>query len=115
MNKCIFMGRISSDFKLAKNKKSAIFNLAVRRNKDFTDFVPIQLCGENNVENLLTYFQKGDPILVHGAYNTYKKDDETRHIFVSYDWEFPIQKPKRDNTEPGQFSPDNSPVEDTPF
>ena len=82
MNKIILIGNITKDLeiKYTKNGKAIVeFNLAVRRDKDITDFINCVAFGMQ-AENLNKYQGKGSKIAVSGEYriDIYDKTDGTR-------------------------------------
>lgn len=81
MNTCTFTGRIANDIILNKtqNGKSVMnINLAVKRNKDSTDFIPIVLWGQT-ADYIHQYSKKGDLIGVYnGTLQSRKWEDQTR-------------------------------------
>lgn len=103
--------RTGEDFKSCK------FTVAVRRDKDNTDFLECSALGKN-AEFIGRYFTKGDGIAVVGSLQQYKftaKDGtERRGYQVSVESStFPVG-PKREDV-PADEAPVNTEFEDLPF
>lgn len=84
MNKVIISGNISTDieFKTTPNGVPvAKFNVAVRRIKDETDFLPVVVWNQQ-AENVNEFCEKGSKILVDGRIQVrdYEKDGEKRYV-----------------------------------
>lgn len=103
MNKIILIGNITKDLeiKYAKNGKAIVeFNLAVRRDKDITDFINCVVFGMQ-AENLNKYQGKGSKIAVSGEYriDIYDKIDGTRgysHYVLANEIEYLSTKQKEE-------------------
>lgn len=103
MNKIILIGNITKDLeiKYAKNGKAIVeFNLAVRRDKDITDFINCVVFGIQ-AENLNRYQGKGSKIAVSGEYriDIYDKTDGTRgysHYVLANEIEYLSTKQKEE-------------------
>ena len=103
MNKIILIGNITKDLeiKYTKNGKAIVeFNLAVRRDKDITDFINCVAFGMQ-AENLNTYQGKGSKIAVSGEYriDIYDKTDGTRgysHYVLANEIEYLSTKQKEE-------------------
>lgn len=101
MNKIILIGNITKDLdiKYTKNGKAIVeFNLAVRRDKDVTDFINCVVFGIQ-AENLNRYQGKGSKIAVSGEYriDIYDKTDGTRgysHYVLANEIEYLSTKQK---------------------
>lgn len=101
MNKIILIGNITKDLeiKYTKNGKAIVeFNLAVRRDKDITDFINCVVFGMQ-AENLNRYQGKGSKIAVSGEYriDIYDKTDGTRgysHYVLANEIEYLSTKQK---------------------
>lgn len=80
MNSCDFTGRISNDIQVKKtqNGKSVTnISLAVKRNKDTTDFIQIVLWG-TSADYIGQYAKKGDLIgIYNGTLQSRKWEDKT--------------------------------------
>lgn len=80
MNSCDFTGRISNDIQVKKtqNGKSVTnISLAVKRNRDTTDFVSIVLWG-TSADYIGQYAKKGDLIgIYNGTLQSRKWEDKT--------------------------------------
>lgn len=84
MNRVILSGNISSDIDLRTTNGGspvAKFSLAVSRQKDGTDFIPI-IVWNQQAENAKEYCAKGSKILVEGRMQNreYEKDGLKCHI-----------------------------------
>lgn len=103
MNKIILIGNITKDLeiKYTKNGKAIVeFNLAVRRDKDITDFINCVVFGMQ-AENLNRYQSKGSKIAVSGEYriDIYDKTDGTRgysHYVLANEIEYLSTKQKEE-------------------
>lgn len=103
MNKIILIGNITKDLeiKYTKNGKAIVeFNLAVRRDKDITDFINCVVFGIQ-AENLNRYQGKGSKIAVSGEYriDIYDKTDGTRgysHYVLANEIEYLSTKQKEE-------------------
>ena len=103
MNKIILIGNITKDLeiKYTKNGKAIVeFNLAVRRDKDITDFINCVVFGMQ-AENLNRYQGKGSKIAVSGEYriDIYDKTDGTRgysHYVLANEIEYLSTKQKEE-------------------
>ena len=103
MNKIILIGNITKDLeiKYTKNGKAIVeFNLAVRRDKDITDFINCVAFGMQ-AENLNKYQGKGSKIAVSGEYriDIYDKTDGTRgysHYVLANEIEYLSTKQKEE-------------------
>lgn len=84
MNKVIISGNISTDieFKTTPNGVPvAKFNVAVRRIKDETDFLPV-VAWNQQAENVNEFCEKGSKVLIDGRIQVrdYEKDSEKRRV-----------------------------------
>lgn len=103
MNKIILIGNITKDLeiKYTKNGKAIVeFNLAVRRDKDITDFINCVVFGMQ-AENLNRYQGKGSKIAVSGEYriDIYDKTNGTRgysHYVLANEIEYLNTKQKEE-------------------
>lgn len=103
MNKIILIGNITKDLeiKYTKNGKAIVdFNLAVRRDKDITDFINCVVFGIQ-AENLNKYQGKGSKIAVSGEYriDIYDKTNGTRgysHYVLANEIEYLNTKQKEE-------------------
>ena len=103
MNKIILIVNITKDLeiKYTKNGKAIVeFNLAVRRDKDITDFINCVVFGIQ-AENLNRYQGKGSKIAVSGEYriDIYDKTDGTRgysHYVLANEIEYLSTKQKEE-------------------
>ena len=103
MNKIILIGNITKnlEIKYTKNVKAIVeFNLAVRRDKDITDFINCVVFGIQ-AENLNRYQGKGSKIAVSGEYriDIYHKTDGTRgysHYVLANEIEYLSTKQKEE-------------------
>ena len=103
MNKIILIGNITKDLeiKYTKNGKAIVeFNLAVRRDKDITDFINCVAFGMQ-AENLNKYQGKGSKIAVSGEYriDIYDKTNGTRgysHYVLANEIEYLNTKQKEE-------------------
>lgn len=72
MNRCCIIGRIANDLevKYVRGKEGDFatlkFNLAVNKDKDKTNFIPIRVLGKL-AENLVNYQKKGSLIGIEGS------------------------------------------------
>jgi single-strand DNA-binding protein len=76
MNKVILVGNISTDIELKQVNNSFIakFSIAINRQKDGVDFIPIVVWNKQ-AENIKKYCNKGSKILVEGRIQTRSYDD----------------------------------------
>lgn len=80
MNKVILSGRICNDIELRQSGSGKLFTnitLAVKRNKDETDFIRVAAF-DQSAEYLDKYCNKGDKLLVEGnlSVKKYSKNEE---------------------------------------
>lgn len=68
MNLVVLKGNIVNDLELKKHGDLSVvkFNLAVNRNKEVTDFIPVAVLGKM-AENTVKYCMKGSKILLRGS------------------------------------------------
>ena len=107
MNSCNFVGNITRDLeiKFANNEKGTPimkFSIAVRRDKDNTDFINC-VAFNKTAELIANYFKKGSTIGVSGRLQTGSyKNKEGMNVYTTdlnvNDITF-IDKKKRDETE----------------
>ena len=105
MNVCIFSGRIGSDIVLKKTKDGDSvldFSLAVRRNKDETDWINCSAY-KDKADFIERYFKKGSFIEIRSRLKVtpYEKDGIKRiyHNYQVMEIEFGGAK-KEDSSEP---------------
>lgn len=78
MNKVILIGRITKDIELrytTQNKAVISYTLAVKRDKDNTDFINC-VVWEKQAENMAKYCSKGSLIAIEGKITTRNYDDK---------------------------------------
>ena len=107
-----FRNRNGEDFKSCK------FTLAVRRDKDNTDFIECSSMGRN-ADFIGRYFNKGDGMLITGSLQQYEyeKDGNKRkgyQVFVE-SATFPVSKKEAAPEEPVDTAPVAADDEDLPF
>lgn len=83
MNKLILAGNISSEIKVSNTSNNftiVTFNLAVRQDKEKTNFIMLKALGKT-AELISTYCKIGDSILVEASIinNNYKDKQGTMH------------------------------------
>lgn len=86
MNLIILSGNISSDIKYSNNKIAiAEFNLAIRRDKEKTDFIRLKAFGKT-ADLINGYCKKGDTIAIEGSIrnNNYTDSQGTQHYKDDY-------------------------------
>jgi len=104
MNRIVLIGRLSSEpeVRQANGKNVTMFNLAVDRYKDATDFIPC-VAWEKRGDTIAQYCHKGDRLAVGGRLQIrqYKdRNGETRSIAEVVIEDFDLIQPKRE--EPKQ-------------
>lgn len=84
MNKVILMGRITQDLELKTFKDTIVlkFTLAVRRDKEKTDFINC-IAFNKTAETINKFFKKGSMIVIGGKIQTgsYEKDNKKVYTF----------------------------------
>lgn len=115
MNKCTFMGRVSSEIAVyqKEDKISIRFNMALnvynaKERKNESEFIRCVAFGKN-AENINKFFHKGSPILIESHVSTrpYEKDGVTRYNtdFVVDHFEFPPQDKSQNSQSQGESAP----------
>lgn len=115
MNKCTFMGRVSSEITVyqKEDKISIRFNMALnvynaKEKKNESEFIRCVAFGKN-AENINKFFHKGSPILIesHVSNGSYEKDGITRYTtdFVVDHFEFPPQDKSQNSQSQGESAP----------
>lgn len=84
MNKAILIGYICTDIELRHTQNDipvATFTLAVNRNSEESDFIPI-VVWRKQAENCSKYISKGSKVAIEGTIQTrsYEKDGQKRYI-----------------------------------
>lgn len=94
MNRIELIGRLTNEPELratANGKEVCDFNLAIRRDENNTDFLPVTVWG-TTASTLCKYCQKGDLIAVEGRLEShnYEKEDKkyTKYIVLGSRIEF---------------------------
>lgn len=125
MNKCTFLGRISSDITVyqKEDKVSIRFNMALnvynaKEKKNDSEFIRCVAFGKN-AENINKFFHKGSPILIesHVSNGSYEKDGVTRYTtdFVIDHFEFvPQEKAQNGQSQGGSAPAPATPSQGTP-
>lgn len=124
-NVVMLQGRITAqpEVKTFRNKngedfKTCKFSLAVRRDKDKTDFIECSSMGRN-ADFIGRYFNKGDGMLITGSLQQYEyeKDGNKRkgyQVFVE-SATFPVSKKEAAPEVPVDTAPVAADDEDLPF
>ena len=110
MNFVAIYGRLTAKPELRETtsqKKYARFSVAVKRDKEETDFINC-VAWNKTAETIAKYFDKGSPIIVNGSIRTssYEKDGikKTSTDILVNEFEFVSgkkeDKPKSDNYDP---------------
>lgn len=85
MNKVLVTGNITKDLEVKKSGDMDIlkFSVAVRRDKDNVDFIPVTVFGKQ-AEAVAKYCSKGSKVLVSGALriNNYEDKNKVKKISV---------------------------------
>lgn len=86
MNKVILIGRITKDIELrytTQNKAVISYTLAVKRDKDNTDFINC-VVWEKQAENMAKYCFKGSLIAIEGKITTRNYDDKNgKKVYIT--------------------------------
>lgn len=117
MNQATLSGYISTDIELRRTESGKAvcgFNLAIRRTKDITDFIPIT-CWESTAEFVSKYFKKGSRIEVIARVQRRDWEDDTgkKHYsleIVARDVEFGERAPDSGSSGKGKPAAAESPV-----
>lgn len=86
MNKAQLIGRISNDLEIRKtnsNKSILDINLAVKRDKEKTDFIRV-VCWEQRADYLNSYAKKGTLIAVVGRIETNTYEKNGNKVYTTY-------------------------------
>lgn len=97
MNNCVLKGNLTKDpmMKQKEDKVTASFTLAVKRWNDECDFI-FCMCNGKTAEVAAKYLKKGDPLLVRGALQSYKKEGVTNWFISVAEFDFIGSKKKED-------------------
>lgn len=111
MNRVNLIGRISQDLEIKTFKETKVlkFGLAVRRDKEKTDFINIT-CFNKTAETIEKYFKKGCMIGIDGkiATGSYEKDGKKVYTFeVNVDGFFFCESAKSNDSEPTKQNTSN--------
>lgn len=83
INSAVLVGRLTKDIEIrmtTNGKAVAGFSLAVRRDKDNTEFVPCRAYGKT-AELLSQYCKKGSQVGLRGFIHTYKTDNNGQAVY----------------------------------
>lgn len=85
MNKIVLTGNITKDLEIKKSGDIDVlkFSIAVKRDKDNADFIPITVFGKQ-AQAIQKYCRKGSKVLVSGALriSTYEDKNKVKRIAV---------------------------------
>lgn len=105
MNKVTLMGRITHELEIQKFKETQVlkFSLAVRRDKDKTDFINC-IAFNKTAETIEKFFKKGSLIIVGGKIQTgsYEKDNRKIYTFDVNVNEFYFCESAKNNNTPAK-------------
>ena len=116
MNSVILTGNTTSDIELKATKSGTSFckfNLAVKRDKENTDFIPCE-AWKVTAEVISKYVKKGDKIGIRGSLQGYKfeKEGKTLTSWSVVVNEFDFMQKRQEATQKPQKA--TEPVEDPP-
>lgn len=104
MNRVILIGRLTKkpEYKQVKDKSVATFRLAVDRQGEDADFIPIVVWNKQ-ADNVNKYLDKGSKVAVEGRIQTSTYGDKkifyTTEVIASQVW-FLDNKPKEEEKDP---------------
>lgn len=124
MNNIVLSGRVVKEIepRLTTTNKQVISNtIAVRRDKEKTDFINF-IAWEHNAEFINRYVKKGDRILINGELQqrVYEKGDKKEYVYEVLVRNIELLEPKQEEKEQENLEESNKQVfdisdDDLPF